>query len=114
MATAFMTALRRPRPAQSPADTRRRAFPSCRQAVRAATLSMLVVSTLVSGAVHAESYVLLANHQVVGALQTVQARYEETLTDIARVHRLGYEEIVRANPGVDVWLPGEGTEVRLP
>lgn len=74
----------------------------------------MLVSALVSGAVHAESYVLLANHQVVGALQTVQARYEETLTDIARIHRLGYEEIVRANPGVDVWLPGEGTEVRLP
>src|SRR5690606_4886128 len=27
---------------------------------------------------------------------------------------LGYEEIVRANPGVDPWLPGEGTEIVLP
>lgn len=46
--------------------------------------------------------------------ETVTARHEDTLTDIARRHQLGYEEIVRANPGVDVWLPGEGTEVRLP
>jgi L,D-transpeptidase ErfK/SrfK len=27
---------------------------------------------------------------------------------------LGYEEIIRANPGVDMWLPGEGTDILLP
>lgn len=27
---------------------------------------------------------------------------------------MGYEALRRANPGVDVWLPGEGTEVILP
>ncbi len=51
---------------------------------------------------------------VVGALATITARHEDTLVDIARRHGLGYEDIVRANPGVDVWLPGEGTEVVLP
>jgi L,D-transpeptidase ErfK/SrfK len=51
---------------------------------------------------------------VVGALSTVTARYEDTLVDIARRHGLGYEDVVRANPGVNVWLPGEGTEVVLP
>jgi L,D-transpeptidase ErfK/SrfK len=51
---------------------------------------------------------------VIGALATVTARYDDTLVDIARSHGLGYQDIVRANPGVDVWLPGEGTEVRLP
>ena len=30
---------------------------------------------------------------------------------IARVHGLGYEEIVWANRKVDIWLPGEGTPV---
>ena len=33
---------------------------------------------------------------------------------IARRYSLGYEEIIRANPGVDMWLPGEGTEILLP
>jgi len=51
---------------------------------------------------------------VIGAVTTVTARYEDTLVDIARRHGLGYQDIVRANPGVQVWLPGEGTEVILP
>ena len=36
------------------------------------------------------------------------------LTDFARDYGLGYDEIVAANPGVDPWLPGEGTKVLLP
>jgi L,D-transpeptidase ErfK/SrfK len=51
---------------------------------------------------------------VIGAIATVTARHDDTLIDIARRHGLGYEDIVRANPGMNVWLPGEGTEVVLP
>ncbi len=51
---------------------------------------------------------------VVGALQVAVARDEDTLSDIARRYNLGYEEIVAANPGVDPWLPGEGTPILLP
>jgi L,D-transpeptidase ErfK/SrfK len=36
------------------------------------------------------------------------------LADIARRHGLGYEDIVRANPGLQPWLPGEGAQVILP
>ena len=65
--------------------------------------------------VRAEIYELPpAGFDVVGALSTVTARYEDTLVDIARRHGLGYEDVVRANPGVNVWIPGEGTEVLLP
>ncbi|CAH1044934.1 L,D-transpeptidase family protein [Halomonas sp. TD01] len=39
---------------------------------------------------------------------------EETLIDIARRHNIGYEEIRMANPGVSLWVPGEGTEVVIP
>jgi L,D-transpeptidase ErfK/SrfK len=53
-------------------------------------------------------------NDVVGALTTVTARADDTLLDIARRHGLGYEDIVRANPDVDTWLPGEGTAVTLP
>ncbi len=52
--------------------------------------------------------------QVIGTLQVTRARGEDTLPDIARRFNLGYEEIVRANPGVDPWLPGEGREIVLP
>ena len=51
---------------------------------------------------------------VVGALTVVQSRDDDTLLDIARRHGLGYEDIVRANPNVDTWIPGDGTEVVLP
>ena len=51
---------------------------------------------------------------VVGELQLTYARYEDTLADFARNYGLGFDEIVAANPGVDAWLPGEGTKVILP
>ena len=38
----------------------------------------------------------------------------ETLIDIARRHNIGYEEIRMANPGVSMWVPGEGTEIVIP
>jgi len=51
---------------------------------------------------------------VVGEVQTTVARQQDTLNAIARRYDLGYEEIVSANPGVDPWIPGEGTRIVLP
>jgi L,D-transpeptidase ErfK/SrfK len=51
---------------------------------------------------------------VVGEVQKVVAAQEDTLLDIGRRYGVGYEEIVAANPGVDPWLPGGGTEVTIP
>ena len=39
---------------------------------------------------------------------------KETLIDIARRHNIGFEEMRMANPGVSMWVPGEGTEVVIP
>jgi L,D-transpeptidase ErfK/SrfK len=44
----------------------------------------------------------------------VFARFENTFSSIGREFNLGYEELRRANPGVDQWLPGEGTAIYLP
>ncbi|HUK02509.1 MAG TPA: L,D-transpeptidase family protein [Steroidobacteraceae bacterium] len=52
--------------------------------------------------------------QVVGEDLHIKTRFEDTLVDIARRYGLGYEEITRANPGVDPWLPGEGTPIVIP
>jgi L,D-transpeptidase ErfK/SrfK len=59
-------------------------------------------------------FVIDANTDIVGVVQKTQATKEDTLTDIARRFNVGYEEIVRANPGVDPWLPGENTEIVIP
>src|SRR5688572_23294618 len=49
-----------------------------------------------------------------GDVETITAHAEDTLPDLARRYGLGYEEILRANPGVDTWLPGEGTTIVIP
>ena len=51
---------------------------------------------------------------VVGEPQVVFARDTDTLSDFARAYGLGYDEIITANPGVDPWLPGDGTAILLP
>lgn len=51
---------------------------------------------------------------VIGTVQVVRARDEDTLSDIARRFNVGYEELVSANPGVDPWFPKGGTEVVIP
>ncbi len=55
-----------------------------------------------------------ASDDVVGQLQVTIAGKEDTLSDIARRFDVGYEEIVRANPGVDPWLPRAGREIVVP
>jgi L,D-transpeptidase ErfK/SrfK len=51
---------------------------------------------------------------VFGVIERIHAVFADTLPDLARHFSLGYEEIVRANPGVDPWLPGAGVEVTIP
>jgi L,D-transpeptidase ErfK/SrfK len=51
---------------------------------------------------------------VVGEDAHIQSKYQDTLLDIARRYSLGYEEIIRANPGTDMWIPGEGKDIFLP
>jgi L,D-transpeptidase ErfK/SrfK len=51
---------------------------------------------------------------IIGEDEHVRSKYEDTLLEIAHRHSLGYEEILRANPKVDMWLPGDGTDILLP
>ncbi len=54
------------------------------------------------------------NEQVLGEVQITHASQADTLSDIARRFSVGYNEIQRANPGVDMWLPGAGRRVVVP
>lgn len=76
----------------------------------AALFGLIVVTAL-----RAEIYELPPEgNDVIGAISIITARDEDTLIDIARRHGLGYEDIVRANPEVNIWVPGAGTEIVLP
>jgi len=78
-------------------------------------LTGVLLGILIAASARAEIYELPPDgYDVIGALATITAREEDTLVDIARRHGLGYHDIVRANRGVNVWVPGEGTEVTLP
>ncbi len=77
--------------------------------------SFSLMALMSAGAVHAMEFPLPPpNEDVVGQVQVIKARYEDTFAAIAENNDLGYLEMVAANPGVDPWLPGEGTEIILP
>ena len=70
-----------------------------------------------AGAAHAggAEYLLPENgDNVIGVVTTAFAEQEDTLLDVGRRYGVGYEEIIAANPGVDPWLPGAGTEILIP
>lgn len=86
---------------------------ACRHRVQR-ILAGLTAGLMVAG-VSAQTFPLpAAGESVIGRIKVVSARYEDTLSDIARANHVGYEEIVRANPRVDPWLPGKGTRVIVP
>lgn len=49
-----------------------------------------------------------------GELSVMTTQYEDTFAAIGNQNSLGYLELVKANPGVDPWLPGEGTTITVP
>jgi L,D-transpeptidase ErfK/SrfK len=61
-----------------------------------------------------DRFLLAPDQQIIGELQVIETREEDTFVDIARTYNLGFDELVDANPEVDPWLPGEGTRVILP
>ncbi|WP_228141714.1 L,D-transpeptidase family protein [Marinobacter sp. X15-166B] len=58
--------------------------------------------------------VLPLSGDLAGSLTVITSRYEDTFAALGATHSLGYLELVKANPDVDPWLPGEGTAITLP
>ena len=51
---------------------------------------------------------------MIGKILRYPARDEDTLIRLPRRFNLGYTELRAANPFVDPWLPGAGTEILIP
>ena len=51
---------------------------------------------------------------MVGEIHHHFAGKEDTLLDLARTNKLGYVEMVAANPDLDPWVPGAGAEIVIP
>jgi L,D-transpeptidase ErfK/SrfK len=81
------------------------------------TSALALASSLLLFPTHAlsESFSLPpAGTDLVGEVQAIVTQRGDTLLDIARRFGLGYGEITAANPGIDPWVPDEGTRVILP
>jgi len=65
-------------------------------------------------AAEAHSFRLNGQDSVVGGLASVPVQDGDTLLDLARHFGLGYQHIAEANPGVDLWVPQQGTRAILP
>ena len=62
----------------------------------------------------AAEFWLAEGEEVFGEVRVIEARHEDTFVGLARTYNVGYEELRHANPGVDAWLPGEGTKITIP
>lgn len=51
---------------------------------------------------------------MIGRVLRYRARHEDTLIHLPRRFNIGYTELRAANPDVDPWLPGAGTEILIP
>jgi L,D-transpeptidase ErfK/SrfK len=79
------------------------------------SFSLASLFLAVAGVANATQYPLSSPDALMfGEVESITAHGEDTLPDLARRYSLGYEEIQRANPSVDLWLPGEGTPVLIP
>jgi len=86
-----------------------------KQDAKASTLAILSLVLLRSAPAAASLYPLPSDGStVVGKDASVRTVYEDTLPDLAHRFSLGYYEIIRANPGVDVWIPGADKDIVLP
>lgn len=85
------------------------------QAIYVLLLSGLGLFAMSAAAERPTDYLLPDNgDNVVGLVTTAFASHEDTLHDVGRRYGVGYQEMLAANPGMDAWMPGEGTEVLIP
>ncbi|HSH48470.1 MAG TPA: L,D-transpeptidase family protein, partial [Halomonas sp.] len=94
--------------------------PLARRSARQLTLATALAACFtLSTAAQAEetarsAFPLPSEGELIGEVYKVTAKRDDTLIDIGHRHGIGYEAMVRANPDVSVWYPGEGTEVTVP
>ena len=79
-----------------------------------ATAATVVAATVPAALASTVVWRLDADDSLVGRTQAFAASYDDTLLDVARRFGMGISEMQLANPGVDMWLPGDGTTIRLP
>ena len=74
-----------------------------------------LILLLSSMQLQAERYKLPDNGDaIIGQMSLFTTKESDTFIELSRRFGLGYQELVLANPKVDPWLPGEGTQIVIP
>lgn len=82
--------------------------------LRYARWALLSVAVALSGEAMSHTLPIEPMSDLVGSLKAMKTRYEDTFADIGTAEGVGYLALVHANPGVDPWLPGDGTAITVP
>jgi L,D-transpeptidase ErfK/SrfK len=77
-------------------------------------LSVLFFFAISFAFAYAEVYPYSKDNTVIGVVKTYKVNGNESLIEIARNFRLGYNEIVDANSGIDPFLPGNNSTIKIP
>lgn len=77
-------------------------------------LALFVLFIIPRWSVGAEAFRYDKQSEVLGIVGQHTVANNESLYEIARIYKTGYNEIVAANPGVDPYIPGNGRSLILP
>lgn len=61
-----------------------------------------------------ETFSISENKTLIGHISSYKIKGNESLIEIARKFKLGYNEITEANPTLDPFIPGDGVEIIIP
>jgi len=86
---------------------------SLRGSRRVAGIAALL-ATLAAAPAGATQFTLAPNQTVLGSVQSYTTKASDTLLALQRPYDIGYAELIAANPGINPWLPGDGTHVVIP
>lgn len=82
--------------------------------MRVLSKGLLILAASITPCAYALTFPMGPNSEVVGEPITFPAKYEDTFAEYGRTYDMGAYELQQANPGVDEWIPGEGTKITIP
>lgn len=74
----------------------------------------LIIFLLIPERVYADVFLLKKDSSMIGAIREYRVKDNESLIEVARRFKLGYNEIVDANPDLDPFVPKNGSTVLIP